>query len=165
VSYRDDIDALYTRATVLQRELEAAQQKLADRDAELARLRDEPFAREDTSPGLRQLREAAPAETLLSRLIAGLPTQAEDPDQDRWEPETPVSNLPPPEWLVRQRDRLARLETTRAHLGELDDEALALVGSVVEELASRSSTLRPEIVDRLRPIVQAISAAYWRRPR
>jgi len=42
VPYRDDADALYLRATALQRELDQARRLLAQRDSELAKLRDAP---------------------------------------------------------------------------------------------------------------------------
>lgn len=51
MSYRDDVDTLYNRAIILQRELDAA------RD-EVARLRGR---RPDTSPGITELREMPPA--------------------------------------------------------------------------------------------------------
>ena len=70
MSYRDDVDTLYTRAMVLQRELDAAAEKLAQRDAELAQLRGTSFSREDTSPGIRLLRDLPDPDQVLSRLVS-----------------------------------------------------------------------------------------------
>jgi hypothetical protein len=68
VSYRDDVDALFYRAEVLQRELALAEKRVAEREAELAELRGEPRKRADTSPGIRELRTMPDPMEILSRL-------------------------------------------------------------------------------------------------
>jgi len=69
VSYRDDVDSLYMRASALQRELDRAQAELAQRDAELAAMRDrkaiiewpqaEPLPPPPAPPPVPQVLEAA----------------------------------------------------------------------------------------------------------
>ncbi|HEX4421087.1 MAG TPA: hypothetical protein VH165_24385 [Kofleriaceae bacterium] len=99
MGYRDDVDTLYTRAIVLQRELDQMQDKLAQRDAELARLRGGPIEREWTMPELQQLRELPAAETLFSRLVDNLMV-APRPASSRPATPPPVPPVPaPPDWL------------------------------------------------------------------
>jgi hypothetical protein len=148
VSYRDDVDSLYMRASALQRELDRAQSELARRDAELAALRGPPIVREWPNASPLPLRELPAAETTLAQLIdtftpRGLPLP----------PPTPSKPLAP-EWLRGYRAKL--LEATRDRLGELDPEILVLVGAIIEELAMEPSR-RDKLLDQLRPIVREIA--------
>jgi hypothetical protein len=143
VSYRDDVDAIYLRASALQREVDLMQAKLAERDAELAAMRGQPVVvdkREWRSTSAPPLRELPAAETLLSSLI-----------------ETFAARTPPPvprtELLAAARDRL----------GELDAESLVLVGAIIEELAMEPAR-RGELHARLRPIVREIAGSYSTAP-
>jgi hypothetical protein len=121
---RDDAEALYTRATSLQRELEIVREQ-------------------------------------LERLHP-------EPEEDRWEPETPVParDATPPPWLTVHRRRASLLEDSRKLLGLLDDDSLSLLAPLVEELASPSSPeLREEAISKLRVIVESITRSAWSRPR
>jgi hypothetical protein len=119
---RDDAEALYSRATTLQRELEIVREQL-DR-----------------------LRPA--------------------PEEDRWEPETPVPSrdATPPPWLTVHRRRASLLEDSRKLLGLLDDESLSILAPILEELAAPSSPeLRAEAMAKLRTIVESITRSAWTR--
>jgi hypothetical protein len=148
VSYRDDVDSLYMRASALQRELDRAQSELARRDAELAALRGPPIVREWPNASPLPLRELPAAETTLAQLIdtftpRGLPLPPPTPPAPR-----------EPEWLSGYRAKL--LEATRDRLGELGPESLVLVGAIIEELAMEPSH-RTKLLDQLRPIVREIA--------
>jgi hypothetical protein len=136
VSYRDDVDTLYTRAMILQRELDAAQDKLAKREAELAALQGQPRKRADTSPGIRELRTMPDPTEILDRLDHDAKNRT---FRANGEPRLPP--LPMPDWstivgapedslpvpgsmIVRVREGVAKLAT----------EDLALVAKIVEEL-------------------------------
>nr|HEX4314769.1 hypothetical protein [Kofleriaceae bacterium] len=69
MAYRDDVDALFERASTLQHELDGMREKLDERDRELAKLRGTKPRRDDTSPGMRALRNAPPLEELMERLV------------------------------------------------------------------------------------------------
>jgi hypothetical protein len=118
MTYREDAEALYTRANALQRELEQVREQLE-------RLR---------------------------------------PDEDRWEPETPVPgrDATPPPWLTDHRRRVSLLDDARKLVGDLDDPTLALVVPILEQLV-QSSELRPEVLAELRSIVERISRSAWTR--
>ncbi|GEM_PF-6556116 len=121
---RDDAEALYSRATTLQRELEMVRE---------------------------QLERLHPA-----------------PDEDHWEPETPVPSrdATPPPWLTVHRRRASLLEDSRKLLGLLDDDSLSLLAPLLEELAAPSSAeLRTESIAKLRAIVEGITRSAWSRPR
>ena len=157
VGYRDDVDTLYQHALILQKELDQAQEKLADRDQELERLLGTRNRRHDTSPGMRQLRQLPPAHTLLSRLVST------------------ISRTPPPLPGVRpmrsetvfideEHEHAVILEQSREELGRLDNETLVLVGALIEELALAPET-RNMLLSELRPIVDAIAKAHATRKR
>ncbi|MDQ3369929.1 MAG: hypothetical protein M3680_31305 [Myxococcota bacterium] len=82
---------------ILQRELDAAKDKLLARDEELAQLRGTPSAREDTSPGMAALRLLPDAREALERLVDT--ARAEKPGRAELE-------LPPlamPDWSAITR--------------------------------------------------------------
>ncbi|MFT3698833.1 MAG: hypothetical protein QM831_37145 [Kofleriaceae bacterium] len=164
MGYRDDVDTLYQRSLILQKELDQAQERLAERERELEHLRG-PFAKHDTSPGIRQLRELPPAETLLSRLVDTISKPFRDdkpftdgPFADR-PPPPPIPQPPPPAWLDEAHRRAMVLEQSRERLDHLDDETLILIGALVEELATESAT-RTLLLDSLRPMVEAITRTH-----
>lgn len=148
MGYRDDVDTLYQRSLILQKELDQATERLAQRERELEHLRGDPFVKQDTSPGLRQLRELPPAETLLSRLVDTI--------------SQPVSPPKPPEWLDSFHRRAVVLEQSRDRLDRLDDETLVLIGALIEELATEPAT-RGHILASIRPIVDAIGKVHTTR--
>lgn len=150
MGYRDDVDTLYQRSLILQKELDQATERLAQRERELEQLRGDPFTHQDTSPGLRQLRELPPAETLLSRLVDTI-SQPGPPPQPK-----------PPEWLDSFHRRAVVLEQSRERLDQLDDETLVLVGALIEELATEPAT-RDHILASIRPIVDAIGKVHTTR--
>lgn len=146
MSYRDDVEALYQRATTLQRELEAA------RD-EITRLRGN---REDTSPGMRALRELPDPEEVLSRLVDTTPGTAnlEPLPMPDWSEiaasATPVPRGPPESparTLERCRDQLARLSLFH----------LRLLARLLDELASPgASDDRGLVVQRLQWLISEL---------
>jgi hypothetical protein len=163
MGYRDDVDTLYTRAIVLQRELDQMQDKLAQRDAELASLRGGPIEREWTTPGQQQLRELPAAETLFSRLVDNLMVAPRRTSARPAATPPPLPPVPaPPDWLQVHHRKAQILEAARDRLGELDDETLTLVGAVIEELATEPER-RAAVVGRLRPIALDIAAAHRHR--
>ena len=149
MSYRDDVDSLYMRASALQRELDRAQAELARRDAELVVLRGQPLIREWPNAIPQPLRQLPAAETTLAQLIDTFTRALPLP------PPTPTPTMPrKPEWLSNYRAKL--LEATRDRLGELDPESLVLIGAIIEELAMEPSR-REKLLDQLRPIVREIA--------
>lgn len=155
MSYRDDLEALYTRATILQRELDAANDRLAAREAELAALRGESYGVERTSPGMRALRELPDIEEVFARIGH---TSAERHVPDPWSEPTP---LPMPD-LVTLAQHPSRHEVL-AKLGDLlpslDEVALVLVGAIVEELVELGAggDARAPLLQRLRAVVAEIN--------
>jgi len=129
MTYRDDVDTVYTRAMVLQRELDRTIAKLSEREAELEKLRGPappPPPEPKSGPTVKdQLPEHPPGATLMSRVQV----------------------------LSRLRDRLEAL----------DEEALVIVGTIVEELGDDEPTDKAELLDRLRRIAEQISQSFWRR--
>jgi hypothetical protein len=144
VSYRDDVDSLYMRASALQRELDRAQAELAQRDAELAAIRDRATIREWPSAEPLPLRELPAAETTLAQLI------------ETFVPVPPLPPIPPP---PPSAARAKVLEAARERLGQLAPESLVLVGAIIEELAMEPAR-RAELLARLRPIVARIAGAH-----
>lgn len=118
MSYRDDVDTLYSRALLLQRELDAA------RD-EITKLKGR---RPDTSPGIAELREMPPALEAHERLV-------DTSDLDDLPP------IPMPDWdhivaspfthAPRPRSMIERVRENVALLAAND---LVLVAKIVEEL-------------------------------
>ena len=155
MSYRDDVDTLYTRAMILQRELDRATQALEEREAELAQLRGPNFAPAETSPGIRVLRTLPDPDDVLSRLV----------DTMDHTPAPAVRGvLPelPPGATVMSRSKV--LERVRDRLGALDEEALVVVGTIVEELSDEVLPSENELLlDQLRSLAERISQSYWRR--
>ncbi len=135
MSYRDDVDTLYTRAMILQRELDAAKDKLSARDEELARLRGSPRTREDTSPGLAALRVLPDPRAALDRLIDT--TRDEKPGRERLE----VPPLAMPDWssitktpITFSASAPAYLEHVRDRIASLQPGDFLLIAKIVEEL-------------------------------
>jgi hypothetical protein len=128
MSYRDDVDTLYTRAMLLQRELDRTTARLAEREAELEKLSGPapPKPEPPAPPAVRdQLPEHPPGSTLMSR-----------------------ANI-----LERLRERLAAL----------DEEALVMVGSIVEELGDEEPHDKADLLEQLRRMAEQISQSFWRR--
>jgi hypothetical protein len=130
VSYRDDVDTLYSRALVLQRELDDAQRRLEQREAEIAELKGEARPpRADTSPGIRELRTLPDPHAALDRLVDSSDKRGRDHH---------LTPIPMPDWghivgkatptpsvlVERMRDRVAMLTP----------EDLLLVAKIVDEL-------------------------------
>jgi hypothetical protein len=157
MTYRDDVDTLYTRAIILQKELDRANDQLAERDAELTRLRGPAFAAVETSPGMRQLRSLPDPDDVLARLV-----DAEDAT-----PAAAVRTLPPLAEDVRPTEppmsRGKVLERLRDRLGALDEEALVVIGTIIEELGDEAPLDKSGLLERLRPIAERITQSFWRR--
>ena len=155
MGYRDDVDTLYQHALILQKELDQAQEKLAERDRELERFRGRIERRDDTSPGIRRLRQFPPAHTLLSRLVS---TIARTP------PPLPGARQKHAETTFADEDHKHSviLEQSREHLAHLDNETLVLIGALIEELALAPETRKTLLVE-LRPIVDAVAKAHATR--
>lgn len=131
MSYRDDVDTLYSRALLLQRELDTARDEIAQLKGRRA----------DTSPGVRELRELPDPEEAHARLVdtsdlADLPpipmpdwehivaAKLTSPPEDR-------SPRPEPPPLPTARSLVQRVRQNVAHLREED---LVLVAKIVDEL-------------------------------
>ncbi len=157
MSYRDDVDTLYTRAMILQKELDRANEQLAEREAELARLRGPAFTAADTSPGMRQLRTLPDPDEVLARLV--------DPSDDSTE--AVIRALPPllgderPSEPPMSRGKV--LERVRDRLGALDEEALVIIGTIIEELGDEVSLDKASVLPQLRAIAERITQSFWRR--
>lgn len=134
MSYRDDGDALLSRAEALQREVDELKAKLAEKQSPSPQL----FADRDTGRHFGQPTKAvAPAEDSMRMLIGQLGGLGTNDARE-------VSAYPrlpdPPEAAVRvepdpgvqYRDRI--LDLTRARLGGLTHEQLVLIGAVIEAL-------------------------------
>src|SRR6478735_8284738 len=109
---------------VLQRELDRTVARLAEREAELEKLRGPappppPAPEPKSGPVKDQLPEHPPGSTLMSRVQV----------------------------LERLRDRL----------GALDEEALVMVGTIVEELGDEEPRDKAELLEQLRRIAEQIS--------
>lgn len=156
MSYRDDVDTLYTRAMILQRELDTANQKLATREAELAKLRSTPFEREDTSPGMRLLRDLPEIDDARSRLISAnrhLPPLPM-PDWSAIARSLPDEAAPTPLVAPPSVQQLVR---TRVEL--LSPEDLMLVGKIVEELTDTEMGMDEDLRKRLRWLASEIAVS------
>ena len=148
MSYRDDTDALYSRATTLQREVDEMREQLAERDRRLAELQ-----------GSRELPQAA---DLIERLLE----RTESPEE-RWAPgkyprfpeREPISfvTMPPelPTPPAFRRD--AVLHRARELLSQLSDEQLVLIGAIVETVAS--SRWGDELANDLRALASRATRA------
>lgn len=158
MSYRDDVDTLYTRAMILQKELDRANEQLAEREAELTALRGPAFGAAETSPGMRTLRTLPDPDAVLARLV----------DPSDASPATSVrSLLGPLEDEVRPTEppmsRGKVLERLRDRLGALDEESLVVIGTIIEELGDEIPIDKSELLERLRPIADRITQSFWRR--
>ncbi|MBL0214223.1 MAG: hypothetical protein IPQ07_10070 [Myxococcales bacterium] len=161
MSYRDDVDTLYTRAMVLQRELDRATAQLAEREAELEALRGPAFSAAETSPevrAVRALRDLPDPDDVLARLV----------DATDATPATPVRwlGLPVPDLALSSSPPMSRgkvLERVRDRLGALDQEALLMIGTLIEELGDEATIGRARLLDQLRPIAERITQSFWHR--
>ncbi len=158
MTYRDDVDTLYTRSMILQKELDRANEQLAEREAELTVLRGPAFGAAETSPGMRTLRTLPNPDDVLARLV--------DPDDAT--PAQAVRSLPGslPDELRPFDPPMSRakvLERVRDRLGALDEECLVVIGTIIEELGDEAPPDKSELVDRLRLIAERITQSFWRR--
>jgi hypothetical protein len=153
--YRDDVEALYTRATVLEHELEVARRQLAERDRELATWRSGRPTRSaprtvDADEILERLQryeereEAAPL-----RFVPPLQAGGAGPPVP---PRHAGGTKPPPPKL----DRAKVLERARDALGALDDEPLLMVAAVIETLGDEHD-IRTAVLDRVVDLVRWIN--------
>lgn len=132
MSYRDDVDTLYQRALVLQRELDTAQQRLADREARLAQLEGRPRPRAETSPGIRELRGMPDPHEVLDRLI----------ENSEMRGSAHLPPLPMPDWdlIVGTTTKpepprpTTMVELVRERVALLLPEDLLLVAKIIQEL-------------------------------
>lgn len=156
MTYRDDVDTLYTRAMLLQKELDRANDQLAERDAELDRLRGPAFSAAETSPGMRQLRDLPDPDDVLARLV-----DADDatPAVRTALPPLPEAERPSELWMSRGKV----LERLRDRLGALDEEALVVIGTIIEELGDEAPFDKSGLLERLRPLAERITQSFWRR--
>ncbi len=129
MSYRDDVDALYNRATTLQQEVDQMREQLADRDRQIADAKGGGFQRIETSPGIRALRELPPAEELFSRLINSDRTPSEDPGP---RPSRPALDAPTPAPIYIRADLI---DHVRGLVGVLTDERLRQIAAVIDAIA------------------------------
>lgn len=150
MTYRDDVDTLYTRAMILQKELDRANEQLAEREAELAALRGPQFTAADTSPGMRTLRTLPDPDEVLARLVDA--TDA-----------TPAPAVDEPRPTAPPMSRGKVLERLRDRLGALDEESLVMIGTIIEELGDEATIDKTELLERLRTIAEGITESFWRR--
>jgi hypothetical protein len=154
VSYRDDVDALYNRATSLQSEIDQMREQLAERDRRIAELAGGAFQREDTSPGLRAIRELPPAEEIMSRLVDTWNTET---GYQTWKAQAPtptVIALPDLAAPTTFR-RSAVLERARDLLGALADDRLVQIGAVIEAIVGDEAS--EDVLDQLRVLVALVA--------
>ena len=154
MSYRDDVDALYNRATSLQSEIDQMREQLAERDRRIAELAGGTFQREDTSPGLRAIRELPAAEEIMSRLVDSWNT--EDGYQV-WKAQVPTPTVIALPELTPQLTfrRGAVLERARDLLGALADDRLVQVGAVIEAIVGDEAS--EAVLDQLRVLVALVA--------
>ena len=168
MSYRDDVDTLYTRAMILQRELDAAKDTLAARDEELAKLRGTPIGREDTSPGMRALRELPDPDVVLARLADVVNREARAPaGPPPLVPGLPRlrAPLPMPTWFSISTDSLderdfpksALVEHVREGVGRLTHDDLVLVAKIVEQFTDGHAGMDEQLRARLRWLASEIA--------
>jgi hypothetical protein len=176
MGYRDDVDTLYTRAMILQRELDAAKEQLAERDAELSRARGGAVGRAETSPGQRQLRDLPDPDDVLARLVT-------IPEYDEKLPRLPglppLKPLPMPNWTtiaersaeaqnapvlsrvervsVLRHDDLFLAERVREGVASLTYEDLLLVAKIVDELTDHRTGMDERLRARLRWLASEIA--------
>jgi hypothetical protein len=155
--YRDDAEALFARATVLEQELELARRHLAERDRELAAWRSGrpmPPARVRVDDVLEQLRRdeerEAQRDSVGERRVVKVPSRT----RSRRVPPVPAdrsqSAAPP---LARAKV----LERAREALGALDDEPLLMVGAVIETLGDEHDGIRFATLERIVELVRWIN--------
>jgi len=169
MGYRDDVDTLYTRAMILQRELDAAKQSLAERDAELAKARGGSTKRADTSPGMRDLRSMPDPDDVLARLVA-IP-EYDDEKAPRLPGLPPLKPLAMPNWtaiaertVVPERttkdDRYwtrPLVERARDQVARLSEEDLVLVAKIIDELTDKHDGMDEKLRARLRWLASEIA--------
>lgn len=134
-TYRDDVDTLYERALLLQKELDAARDELAHLKGR----------RPDTHPGLRALPDLDEAHDRLidtsdleepsampdwAHIVNAKMTPAAEPPAASSIPAR-LPGLPPPTPFPTARSLVERVRDRVARLGEED---LVLVAKIVEEL-------------------------------
>jgi len=162
MGYRDDVDTLYTRAMILQRELDAATQTLAERDAELAKVRSGARGRAETSPGMRELRDLPDPDDVLARLVT-IPEY--DDKLPRLPGLPPLRPLPMPDWTAiaerttRAEEYHARplVERVRERVSLLGHEDLVLVAKIVSELTDEHAGMDETLRARLRWLASEIA--------
>ena len=79
-----------------------------------------------------------------------------------WAMRKGATGAPPPPGLTAHARRRAVLSTARARLATLDEEALVLIGAVIEDL-SMEPARRDTLLVALRPIVDSIARAHSKR--
>lgn len=157
MSYRDDVDTLYTRAMILQRELDAAK-------AEVAELRNASGRpRADTSPGIHELRQLPDPEEVLARLAHI--TEREPPRAtEAVPPPIPLPPRPMPSWsaLIDGIDPIELpegllMERVRDNVARLRREDLLLVAKIVEQLTDTHEGMDAQLRARLRWLASEIA--------
>lgn len=156
MSYRDDVDTLYTRAMILQKELDAAKDKLVARDEELARLRGTPRTREDTSPGIAALRVLPDPREALARLVDT--SRDEKPGHRKFD----LAPLAMPDWSTITQTPMSfsaptYLEHVRDRISRLLPEDLLLITKIVEELTDNQPGMDEKIRARLHWLASEIA--------
>src|SRR5262249_29163848 len=148
--YRDDAEALFTRATVLEQELELAHRRLAERDRELAALRSG-----------QPVPSRVDADAVLDRLFwdeereAQRELSVEQNERRRFK----RPSVPPPPARSKPAPRLDRakvLERARDALGALDAQPLLMVGAVMETLGDEHD-IRTATLERIVELVRWIN--------
>ncbi len=145
MGYRDDADALYERSLSLQRELDAANERLAERERELEQAR-------FTPPEPRPRYVHTTGEHWISRIV--------NPPPPPPAPE-PVSAPGEIEFLAPFQRRAAVLGAAREHLDRLSDDMLVAVGAIIEELALEQPNAG--LAEHVRALRGEIASAYRRR--
>ena len=154
MSYRDDVDTLYSRALLLQRELDAARDEIAQLKGRRA----------DTSPGVRELRELPDPEKAHARLVDTSVLEDLPPiPMPDWEHIVAAKLTSPPADLSPRPQRPPPLPTARSlvqrvrqNVAHLREEDLVLVAKIVDELTDGRG-LDEHLRDRLRWIAHELA--------
>lgn len=125
MSYRDDVDSLYSRALILQKELDAARDELAQLKGRRA----------DTSPGIREIQRMPDPFEAHERLVDTSSSEDLSPiPMPNWDhivtaKLTPASMPPIPMPTTR-----SLVERLRMNASRLREEDLVMIAKIVEEL-------------------------------